>query len=246
MKLEVDDQVRRLIAPTGRLRASINLGNPILAGRRGDGTPFGISVDLAELFGKLLNLPVKHLVFESAAKSVEAVSAGRADVGFFAIDPSRETEIAFTAPYVLIEGAFVVRQTSDIQSNDDVDRQGNCVVVGGGSAYDLYLSRSLEHADLIRAETSHEVTETFLRLNAQVAAGVRQQLESDIKIRSGLRMLPGRFMVIRQAMGMPNARGADAAAVLKGFVESAKSSGFVAESMARHCIFGANVAPLTL
>ena len=169
--------------------------------------------------------------------------ADAADVGFFAIDPARGADIAFTAPYVLIEGSYLVRTGSPIRANDDVDQPGHRVVVGKGSAYDLYLTRNLQHAEIVRAPSSPAVVPTFVDGDADVAAGVRQQLEADARTRSGLRLLDGRFMVIRQAMGVPKRRGEAAAAFLAGFVEAMKAEGFVAAALARHGIEGASVAP---
>lgn len=230
-------------APTGRLRASINLGNPILASRDGAGTVRGVSVDLAHAFAERLDVPVELVTFDTAAQSVEAVAGGHADIGFFAIDPKRGEHIAFTTPYVLIEGAYLVRQDAPLQANEEVDRAGHRVVVGQGSAYDLYLTRELKAATIERAPSSPAVVEHFLDHGADVAAGVKQQLQADAARRPGLRLLPGRFMVIRQAMGCPRARGPKAAAELAAFVEEMKASGFVAQALAGHGIEGAAVAP---
>jgi polar amino acid transport system substrate-binding protein len=171
------------------------------------------------------------------------VANEEADIGFFAIDPVRGAQIAFTEAYVLIEGSYLVRESSPFRNNDEVDREGTAVAVGKGSAYDLYLTRELKHAQIVRAPTSPTVVQTFLEHNLDVAAGVRQQLEADSRRHEGLRLLPGRFMVIQQAMGAPKTRGADAADVLRGFVEQMKASGFVAAALRRHGIEGASVAP---
>lgn len=230
-------------APTGVLRASINLGNPILANAGADGAAFGVSVDLATELARRLGVPLEPVVVTTAARSVEIVAAGQADVGFFAIDPQRGADIAFTAPYVLIEGCYLVPEASPLQSNEEVDRAGHRVVVGKGSAYDLYLTRTLQQAQIVRAPSSPAVVETFIAEQAEVAAGVKQQLEVDAAKRGGLRLLPGRFMVIRQAMGVPKSRGEMAAAYLAGFVEEMKAGGLVAEALRRHRIEGASVAP---
>ena len=231
-----------LLAPTGTLRAVINVGNAVLAGRRPDGEPFGVSVDLASDLARRLGVPVRFEVVDGAAKSVEAVAAGRVDVGFFAIDPARATAVSFTAPYVLIEGSYLVREDSPIRSNDEVDRAGRTIAVATGSAYDLFLSRELKAASIVREATSQGVVDGFVARGLDVAAGVRQQLEADLLRLPGLRMLPGRFMVIRQAMGTPTAYGPAAIAALRAFVEDAKRSGFVAEALSRHGIQGASVA----
>jgi polar amino acid transport system substrate-binding protein len=171
------------------------------------------------------------------------ILAEQADCGFFAVDPERDAGIAFTEPYALIEGFYLVRNHSPIQSNEDVDRESNRVAVGKGSAYDLFLSRQLKHAQIVRAPTSPTVVQFFIEERLEVAAGVKQQLESDAMKATGLRLLPQRFMVIQQAMGIPKSRGQDAARYLGQFVEEAKSSGFVADSLARHGVVGASVAP---
>jgi polar amino acid transport system substrate-binding protein len=231
-------------APTGRLRASINLGNPILANRDpGTGQPFGVSVDLARELARRLQLELDLVVFDAAGKSVDAVTAEQADFGFFAVDPVRGQGIAFTAPYVLIEGSYLVRADSPLQHNAEVDRAGTRVVVGKGSAYDLFLTRELQAAAIERAPTSPTVVDVFVATQADVAAGVKQQLESDLPRFPGHRLLPGRFMVIQQAMGLPKGRSTDAVAYLHAFVEEMKASGFVADALARHGIQGASVAP---
>jgi polar amino acid transport system substrate-binding protein len=235
--------IRSAFTPTGKLRAAINLGNPILANADAAGKPFGVSVDLATEFARLLGAELELVVVDAAGKSVDVVVAEDADIGFFAIDPVRGANIAFTAPYVLIEGCYLVKDASPIRANGDVDQAGNRVVVGKGSAYDLYLTRTLQQARIVRSPTSPTVVDTFLAEGAQVAAGVKQQLEMDALRHGGLRLLGERFMVIQQAMGTPKSRGAEAAAFLGEFVENMKTSGFVAAALERHRIQGASVAP---
>lgn len=234
------------LTPTGRLRASINLGNPILANRDAAGLPVGVSIDLARELASRLDVELDLVVSESAGKSVDITGAEEADIGFFAIDPIRGQGILFTAPYVLIEGCYLVREDSAIRVNDEVDTALHRVTVGAGSAYDLYLTRTLKAATIVRATTSPSVIDTFLANGDDVAAGVKQQLESDVKRLQGLRLLPGRFMVIEQAMGVPKSRGSAAQAYVAAFVETMKASGFVADSLARHGIEGAAVAPATV
>ena len=242
--MTLDTAIRQAFTPAGRLRASINLGNPILAGRdERTGEAQGVSVDLAREFASRLGCELELVVFDTAGKSVDAVAGEQADIGFFAIDPKRGEHIAFTPPYVLIEGAYLVRADSPLQANEDVDRAGHRVVVGAGSAYDLYLTRELKQATILRAPSSPAVVAHFLQEHADVAAGVKQQLQADAGRLDGLRLLPGRFMVIRQAMGCPRSRGPQAAAELARFVEEMKASGFVADALQRHRIDGAAVAP---
>jgi polar amino acid transport system substrate-binding protein len=228
------------IAPTGKLRAAINYGNAVLASKDASGQPQGVSVDLARALGARIGVPVELITFDSAGKVSSSV--GQWDIAFLAVDPARATEIAFTAPYVIIEGAYLVPASSPIRSNEEVDRAGTRVVVGAGSAYDLFLTREIKSATLVRAPTSPAVVDMMAAQGLDVAAGVKQQLEADARRVPNVRLLPGRFMVINQAMGVPQGRPA-AAAYVKQFVEDVKASGFVAESLKRHRIEGAAVAP---
>ncbi len=239
---KVPATVVNALAPGGKLRAAINYGNPILASRdAATGEPTGVSVDLALELARRLDVPLELVTFDAAGKVSEAVAANAVDVAFYALDPKRAEDTLFTAPYVVIEGAYMVRQASPLRNNAEVDRPGNRIAVGKGSAYDLYLSREIKQAELVRVPTSPAVTDTFIRQNLEVAAGVRQQLQADAKRVPGLRLLDGRFMEIRQAMAMPKNRDA-ALAYLCDFVEQMKRSGFVAQSLQRHHIEGADVA----
>src|SRR3954469_10749359 len=151
------------LAPTGRLRATINFGNPVLAQRDpATGEPRGVSVDLARELGRRLGLPVDLIPFDTAGKAFAALQSGACDVGFLAIDPARAADLAFTAPYVLIEGTYIIPGTSPLREVEDVDREGVRVAAGKNSAYDLYLSRALRHAALVHAPTSHAALELFL------------------------------------------------------------------------------------
>lgn len=154
--------LRSAFTPTGTLRAAINLGNPILAGRDAAGQPAGVSVDLARAFAQTIGAEVELVLVDSAGKSVGAVAGEQADIGFFAIDPLRAEHIAFTAPYVLIEGCYLVREDSPLRANEEVDRAGHRVVVGLGGAYVLYLTRTLNHAHILRSATSPAVVDTFV------------------------------------------------------------------------------------
>ncbi|EXJ12601.1 ABC transporter substrate-binding protein [Nitrincola nitratireducens] len=238
-------ELKNHFAPTGVLRVSINLGNPVLANRSKEtDEPVGVSVDLAKEFAKELGVTAEMILFDSAGKSVEAVTQEYADIGFFAIDPLRGKLINFTAPYILITGSYLVPNTSPIQSMDEIDQFNNRVVVGKGSAYDLYLTRVLKNATIIQAATSPTVVDEFVEIEAEVAAGVTQQLEFDLKRFPNHRLLPGHFMNIKQAMGVPKSKGEFAAEYLWFFVERMKESGFVARSLQRHGIKGALIAPL--
>jgi polar amino acid transport system substrate-binding protein len=231
------------LAPSGKLRVAINLGNPILAVRDpASEDPRGVSVDLARELGKRLGMPVELVTYRAAGKVVEGAKLNEWDIAFVAIDPKRGAEMDQTGPYVVIEGAYMVQQDSPIKHNAEVDRSGTRIVVGTGSAYDLFLTREIKNAELVRVPTSPQVTDMMVKQRFEVAAGVKQQLEADAKRIPGLRLLDGRFMVINQAMAVPNGRPAGAAYVSR-FVEEMKASGFVKAALERHKIDGAAVAP---
>lgn len=239
----VPPAARDALAPQGTMRAAINFGNPILANKDATGQPVGVSVDLARELAGRLGVKLELVTFTAAGQVVEAIKANQVDIAFVAIDPLRGQDVLYSAPYVIIEGAYLVRQDSPLQRNEDVDRPGHRIAVGKGSAYDLYLTREIKQARLERAPTSPAVVDYFLANQLEVAAGVKQQLEADARRVPGLRLLPGRFMVINQAMGTPRVRGEAGVAYLRGFVEEMKASGFVAQALQRHRIEGAAVAP---
>ncbi|RUR67950.1 transporter substrate-binding domain-containing protein [Variovorax guangxiensis] len=231
-------------APSGTLRASINLGNPILANKdAATGEPEGVSIDLAREFARRLGVAIELVVFEKAAASVDAVKNEKADIGFFAIDPARSEGLLFTAPYVLIEGSYLVPDASALTDNAQVDANGNRISVGAGSAYDLFLTREIKAAEIVRLQGAGPALAALRSGEVEVAAGIRRMLEGEAKRAPGVRVLPGRFMVIQQAMGTPASRGTEAQALLAAFVEEMKASGFVADALKRHRIEGASVAP---
>ncbi len=231
------------LAPSGTLRAAINLGNPILANRgAANQAPHGVSVDLATELARRLGVSLELVIFEAAGKVVEGAKANAWDIAFVAIDPLRGQDMLQTPPYVVIEGAYLVANGSPLRSNDEVDVPGVRIAAAKGSAYDLYLGRELKQARIVHSPTSQTVVDVFMAQKLDVAAGVKQQLEADAQRIGGVRLLPGRFMVINQAMATPKGRDA-AARLLHGFVEEMKASGFVAQALARHGIKGAAVAP---
>lgn len=238
-------EVVEQLAPSGKLRAAINFGNPILANRNaGSGEAEGVSVDIARELARHINVPLELVTYTAAGKVVEGIKANAWDIGYFAIDPVRAADTDFTAPYIIIEGAYLVPAGSKISRNEDVDRAGNRVVVGKGSAYDLFLTREIRNATLVRTATSQAVTDTMLSQKLEVAAGVKQQLQADARRVPGVRLLDGRFMEIRQAMALPKGRPL-AQRYLAEFVEDLKASGFVAAALKRHGIEGAAVAPMS-
>jgi polar amino acid transport system substrate-binding protein len=218
------------LAPTGMLRAAINSANPVLVQRNTvTGAPGGITIDLAQELSKRLGVPLQQVVIDGAGKSFDAVKTAACDIGFLAVEPARAAEVDFTAPYVIIEGVYAVRADSGINDNADVDRPGVRVAVNKAAAYDLFLTRSLKHATLVRAEDSFDL---FLREGLEAVAGVKQGVVRFVEASPVARLLPGRFMEIQQAMCLPKGREAGAT-YLRAFVEEMKASGFVEKAIAR-------------
>ena len=241
----IDPTLISSFAPTGTLRVGINLGNPILANENPNTHQLnGITIDIAQEIGKRIGLPVKLIPFKTAGATVDGVKSGEIDLVFVAIDPVRGADISYTPAYIQIEGAYMVKSDSIIKSNEEVDALNNEIVVGKGSAYDLYLTREIQRATLLRVASSQAVIDDFMSGKGNVAAGVKQQLESDAKRYQGLRMLPGRFMVINQAIGIPKARAnyESTTAYLSEIIAELNQSGLVAASMQKHQIKGAKVA----
>jgi len=241
----IDPTTLKSFAPSGTLRVGINLGNPVLASEDAATKKLsGISVDIADEIGKRINLPIQLIPFKSASATVDSIKNGELDMVFVAIDPVRGADISYTPAYIQIEGAYMVKAFSPLKNNVEVDVAGTEIVVGKGSAYDLYLTREIKNATLLRAASSQAVIDDFMSGKGNVAAGVKQQLESDAKRYEGLRMLPGRFMVINQSIGIPKARPdfEKTTAYLSEVITQLKQSGFVANSMQRHHIQGAKVA----
>ena len=237
----VSPDVLKDLAPTGKLRAAINLGNMVLAQKDpATGQPKGITPDLARELGRRLGVPVELVPFDAAGKVFEAVKTGALDVMFLAIEPVRANEIAFTAPYVLIEGVYMVPKDSKIASVADVDRDGIRIGVSRNSAYDLYLTRTLKHATLVRGDDGIAL---FVKDKLDAAGGVKQPLVAYAKTNPNVRILEGRFMEIRQAMGTPRGRGEAGARYLGAFIEEMKASGFVADALKRSNQPDAAVAP---
>ena len=241
----VTPAVVKSLAPTGKLRVSINLGNSVLAQGTPD-KPTGITPELAKELAKRLGVPYELATFEAAGKAFEALKAGKIDVIFVAIEPVRAAEIAFTAPYVLIEGVYMVPKDSTIKSPADVDKPGIRIAVGKASAYDLYLTRTIKNATIVRAETGggRAMIDLFLKDKLEVAAGVKQPIVAYAKTNPNVRVIEQRFMEIQQAMGTPQGRDPAGAAYLKAFVEDMKKSGFVADALKRSNQPDAAVAPL--
>lgn len=217
------------LAPAGILRAALNLGNPVLV-QGTQAAPAGVTVDIAHELGRRLGVPVEFRCFGAARESFEAAVAGRADICFLAVEPARAAEIAFTAPYVLIEGVYAVPRESPLTTVAQVDSPGVRIGVKRGSAYDLFLTRTLKHATVVRGT---EGTEVFVNENLEVAAGVREPMTEFVAAHPACRLIEGRFMVIPQAVGTAKAKRRETTQFLHDLVEELKASGFVAEALRR-------------
>jgi polar amino acid transport system substrate-binding protein len=235
--------VRSDLAPTGKMRVGINYGNPILVQKdQASGEPRGIIIDLSLELGRRLGVPVEFVFYEAAGKMTDALKTDAWDVAFLAVDPQRANEISFTAPYIEIEGVYLVPAGSRMRTIEDVDHEGVRIAVGAKSAYDLFLTRNLKHAKLMRATTFEETIDLFITGKLEVLAGVKQPVaEAAAKI-PGSRVLEGRFMVINQASGVPKGREAGAR-YLRAFIEEAKATGMVAQSLKKSGIVGVSIAP---
>jgi polar amino acid transport system substrate-binding protein len=231
------------LAPTGKLRAAINYGNGVLAQKGADSAPRGVSVDLSRELAKRLGVPIEFVTFTAAGKVFEAAKLNAVDVMFIAIEPVRAAEVEFTPPYVLIEGAYLVLKDSALREPADLDKPGIRIAVGENSAYDLYLTRTLKHAALLRAAGGccHNI-DRFRAEKLDAAAGVRQPLAAYAKEHADVRVMEKPFQQIRQAMGTPKGRTAGAA-YLRAFIEDMKASGFVADALKRSNQPDAQVAP---
>lgn len=242
----VPQNVVQALAPTGRLRVSINLGNMVLAQTDAQtGKPAGVSAELARKLAERLGVAADLTTFDAAGKVFDAIKRRELDIVFLAVDPIRGQEIAFTPPYVLIEGNFIVPANSGLASMADIDKPGIRVAVARGSAYELFLARAIKSAILERRETGEASMEQFVADKLEAAAGVRQPLLRFMEQHPGYRIVEPPFMEIRQAMGTPKGRGEAAEAYLHSFIEEMKASGFVADALRRSGQGDVTVAPAT-
>jgi polar amino acid transport system substrate-binding protein len=223
------------LCPTGKLRAAINFGNSVLAQKDPTtGVPNGVTPDLARELGRRLGVDVELIPHGAAGQVFDGATTGAWDIAFVAIEPVRAAVIEFTAPYVIIEGTYMVPKDSPLKTVANVDRPGVRIAVGLKSAYDLYLSRTIKNAAIVHAAAGggSAMIDMFVNDKLEAVAGVRQPLEAYAKDHPDMRVMDGHFMEIQQAMGTPKGRLA-AVAYLRGFIEEMKASGFVAAALKR-------------
>ena len=232
------------LTPTGKLRVGVNLGNFLLVQRNADGSIRGIVPDLAQELARRLGVAVELRQYEKVGEVADGGKKGEWDVAFIGAEPQRAAEIDFTAPYVEIEAAYLVPAGSPIKSIADVDRKGVRIAVAGRSAYDLWLSRNIKSAELVRGDSIEHSYQLFVKDKLEVLAGLKPRLMEDLAKLPGARILDGRFTAVQQAIGTPKGRPAGAA-YLRKFAEDVKASGLVAQLIERHGIRGLSVAALT-
>lgn len=241
MSARISTTARNELTPTGKLRVGVNLGNFLLVTKFQDGNIRGIVPDLAQELGKRLGVAVEFVHYAGAGQLADSASSGQWDVGFLGAEPARATEIAFTDAYLEIPATYLVPAGSPIQSIAEVDRPGVRIATAAKSAYDLWLTRNLKQAQLMRAEGIPASYELFVTQKLEVLSGLLPRLVTDQSRLAGSRILEGRFTAVQQAVGTPRARNA-AASYLAEFAADIKQSGLVAEAIARHGVKGVNVA----
>jgi polar amino acid transport system substrate-binding protein len=231
------------LAPTGMLRAGINLGNFLLVtGTSPTGDPEGVAPDMARAIATRLGVKVKYVPFKTPGELADAAGSGVWDVGLIGAEPQRAEKIAFTAAYAEIEATYLVPAGSPLRTIAEVDAAGVRIAVTGRSAYGLWLDRNIRHAELVRSDTLDSAYEQFVRDNLDALAGLRPRLLSDVEKLPGWRIIDGRFTSVQQAVGTAR-KNAAGAAFLRDFVEEAKASGLVARLIERYGVRGLSVAP---
>ena len=231
------------LAPGGKMRVGVNLGNFLLVGKDAQtGDLRGVVPDLAQELARRLRVPLELVAYPGAGQVADAAATGAWDVGFIGAEPQRAEQIAFTPAYLEIPATYLVPAGSPIRSLAEVDRPGVRIAVSARSAYDLYLSRNLKHAQLVRAEGIPASFDLFVAHKLEVLSGLLPRLSSDVARLPGARIIEGKFTAIQQAIGTPKARAAGAAWLLE-FVADIKASGLVARAIERHGVKGVSVAP---
>ena len=238
------EQARTELAPTGVLRAGINLSNFLLVtGKTPEGDPQGVSPDMARAVADRLGLEVEYLTFDTPGQLADAAVDDIWDIGNIGAETSRAKTITFTAAYAEIEATYLVPAGSSIQAVEEVDRDGVRIAVYGRSAYGLWLSGNIEHAELVKTEGIDASFDLFVEQGLDALAGLRPRLVDDVEKLPGARILPGQFTAVQQAIGTKPDRKV-AAAFLRDFVEEAKASGLVADLLKKHGVAGQlTVAP---
>jgi polar amino acid transport system substrate-binding protein len=217
------------LAPDGQLVVAINLGNTVLA----QGTaaaPRGVTVDLAHEIASRLGVAIRFVCFDAARKSFQELAFGHANLAFLAIEPARASEVSFTRPYVMIDGVYAVPEDSDLRSPEEIDASGIRIGVKEGSAYDLFLTRTVKHATITRGTDG---TSVFAEQGLEVAAGIRQPLTGFVAEHPELRLIDKPFMQIQQAVATRRTVRTETVGWLDDLVLELLDSGFVAKALLR-------------
>lgn len=234
--------IRQMLAPTGVLRAAINMSNFLLVSERTpDGGPAGVSPDMAAAIAKTLGLQLQYLPYPDPGSLADRAGADDWDIALIGAEPQRAEAIAFTSPYAEIEATYLVPAGSAIQRVEDVDTAGRRIAVAERTAYGLWLDRNIKQADLVHAKGVDASFDLLAAGGVDALAGLRARLITDVEKLPGARLLEGRFMTVQQAIGVPKAKQS-AAAWLETFVQSAKDQGFVAELIEKFGVNGLSVA----
>ena len=243
----ISPAVQSDLAPGGKLRVGINFGNNLLTARDPvSRAPSGIALDLARELGRRLNVPVEIVSYESAGELADSARTGAWEVGFLGAEPQRANEISFSAAYLEIEASYLVPPGSPLQTIAEVDREGVRVAVPAKAAYDLYLTRTLKHARLVRAAGADAAFKMFVADKMEALAGLKPRLVVDHDNLPGSRIIEGRFTAVQQAVGTPKgSKGREAGAqYLREFVEDIKAAGLVARAIESNRVRGVSVAPM--
>jgi polar amino acid transport system substrate-binding protein len=240
----MNDKAKAELAPTGVLRAGINLSNFLLVtGRAANGNPEGVSPDMAHAIAAKLGVPVSYVPFKTPGELGDQVDNNVWDIGNIGAEPQRAQKISFTAAYCEIEATYMVPVGSPITSIADVDKKGVRIAVSARSAYGLWLENNIKNATLVQVSGLDAAYDKFVADKFEVLAGLRPGLLKDMEKAPGMKILDGKFSAVQQAVGTPkkNTAGAD---FLAAFVEDAKKSGLVASFIEKHKVKGLSVAPL--
>lgn len=239
----MDRQIVDELAPTGILRAGINMSNFLLvSGKTSSGDPQGVAPDMAAEVARRLGVPVRYVQFERPSKLADAAATNSWDIGLIGAEPARAEKITFTPAYCEIEATYLVQPNSPYQAVAEVDRPGVRIAVRRGAAYDLWLTANIKHATILRSDSADGPFNQFVAEKLEAYASLRPQLLEDVKKLPGSRMLPGNFTSVQQAIGTEK-KNAAGAAFLRDFVAEAKKSGLVARLIEKHHVVGLSVAP---
>jgi len=230
------------LSPSGKLKIGLNYSNFLLViGDDANGEPKGIAPDLGRELAKRVGMPFEFVKFDAAGKLFDAVKSAQCDVGFLGAEPQRADEVDFTNAYLEIPVTFLVPAGSPIKTIADVDRDGVRIAVSERSAYDLYLSRTLKKAQLVRTKGIPASYDVFMAQKLEVLGGLKPKLVDEQARTPGSRVLDGQITGVQQAIGAPKGRPA-AAKYLREFAEDVKRSGFVARAIEKHGVKGVRVA----